>query len=170
MQKPEDIDLLPDATDKEKAEVAAKLMPIFCKGSDGNGLSTLTCTLLSKDELFQAEIKVAPHEMDVIDPESGTSEHFTVGHVKMSHPELLLWDLKISTEDDEDDKNADNEFSDPGEPVSSYSDIPPLDRLVFQNLLGEEAKKILTEISPGISPIALPADKTSVCVVPSAVL
>lgn len=157
----EDIDLVPDATDREKLEVAAELMPVTCNGADGDGLLSLTCTLLSGDELFRSDILVAPLEMDVPDPKSGSSEHLAAGQVKMARTELLLWGLKVLDDElDEDEEDYDGEDSDSDNPVPVYCDIPPLKGLVFHDIEGEEADSLLEEIAPEIEPIVLPSDKT----------
>ncbi|MGC8493460.1 MAG: hypothetical protein ACP5SH_17175 [Syntrophobacteraceae bacterium] len=159
----EDVELLPDATEKEKSEVAAELMPVACKGAGDDGLFSLTCTLLSRDELFRTEIKVAPREMDVPDPKSGASEHMTAGQVKMARTELLLWGLKVSDEElEEVVEDYSDDDSETGNCTAAFCDTLPLDGLAFREISGEEANSLLEEIASEIEPITLPGDKTSI--------
>lgn len=95
VEKPEDVSWLPEANDKEKADVTARLMPVTYKGIGRDNLFTLTCTVVFKNALFRTDIKVAPYEMDVFDPEQNAPEHFTIGQMKLTNEELLLEDLNI---------------------------------------------------------------------------
>jgi hypothetical protein len=95
VEKPEEVLWLPNANDKEKADVAAKLMPVTYKRIDRDNLFTLTCTVVFKNALFQTDIKIAPYEMDVFDPELGAPEHFTIGQMKLTNEELLLEELNV---------------------------------------------------------------------------
>ncbi len=95
VEKPEDVEWLPSATDKEKADVAAKLMPVTYKGIGRDNLFTLTATVVFKNALFKTDIKVAPYALDVFDPEAGVPEHFTIGQMKLTNEDLLLEDLNV---------------------------------------------------------------------------
>ncbi len=93
VEKPEDVAWLPKATKKEEFRVAARLMPLAYHGVDG--LFTLTGTVIFQDALFRTDIKVAPREMDVFDPELGGPEHLTIGELKLTNEELLLEELNV---------------------------------------------------------------------------
>lgn len=95
VEKPEEIVWLANANDKEKAEVAQHLMPVTYKGIGRDNLITLTATVVFKNALFKTDIKIAPFEMDVFDPESGAPEHFTIGQMKLTNEDLLLEDLNV---------------------------------------------------------------------------
>lgn len=95
VEKPEDVEWLPDANDKEKADVASKLMPVTYKGIGRDNLFTLTATVVFKNALFKTDIKVAPYALDVFDPEAGVPEHFTIGQMKLTNEDLLLEDLNV---------------------------------------------------------------------------
>jgi hypothetical protein len=95
VEKPEEVLWLPNANDKEKADVAAKLMPVTYKRIDRDNLFTLTCSVVFKNALFQTDIKIAPYEMDVFDPDLGAPEHFTIGQMKLTNEELLLEELNV---------------------------------------------------------------------------
>jgi hypothetical protein len=55
--------------------------------------------VIFKNALFKTDVKVAPYEMDVFDPESGMSEHFTIGQMKLTNEELLLEDLNVPVDE-----------------------------------------------------------------------
>lgn len=95
VEKPEDVRWLDDANEKEKADVAAHLMPVTYKGIGRDNLFTLTATVIFKNALFRTDIKVAPYEMDVFDPEIGAPEHFTIGQMKLTNEDLLLEELNV---------------------------------------------------------------------------
>ncbi|MDD4617128.1 MAG: hypothetical protein PHW76_08485 [Alphaproteobacteria bacterium] len=95
VEKPEEVVWLPNANDKEKAEVNQRLMPITYKGIGRDNLITLTASVVFKNALFQTDIKIAPLEMDVFDPEVNAPEHFTVGQMKLTNEDLLLEDLNV---------------------------------------------------------------------------
>ena len=95
VEKPEEVVWLDNATDEEKANVAAKLMPVTYKGIGRDNLFTLTATVVFKNALFKTDIKVAPYEMDVFDAEAGVPEHFTIGQMKLTNEDLLLEDLNM---------------------------------------------------------------------------
>ncbi|MFY9286872.1 MAG: hypothetical protein WAO98_00050 [Alphaproteobacteria bacterium] len=95
VEKPEEVTWLPNANDKEKAEVAERLMPVTYKGIGRDNLMTLTATVIFKNALFKTDIKVAPYEMDVFDPDAGAPEHFTIGQMKLTNEELLLEDRNV---------------------------------------------------------------------------
>ena len=95
VEKPEEVTWLPNASDKEKADVNALLKPVAYKGIGRDNLFTLTCTVVFKNALFKTDIKVAPYEMDVPDAESGGMEHFTIGQMKLTNEELLLEELNV---------------------------------------------------------------------------
>ncbi len=95
VEKPEDVRWLESANDKEKADVTAKLMNVTYKGIGRDNLFTLTATVVFKNALFKTDIKVAPYEMDVFDPELGAPEHFTIGQMKLTNEELLLEELNV---------------------------------------------------------------------------
>ena len=95
VEKPEDVVWLENATDKEKADVAAFIKPVTYKGIGRDNLFTLSAIVVFKNALFRTDIKVAPYEMDVFDQESGTPEHFSIGQMKLTNEELLLEDLNV---------------------------------------------------------------------------
>jgi len=95
VEKPEDVRWLPEANDKEKADVAAKLAPVTYKGIGRDNLFTMTATVVFKNALFRTDIKVAPYELDVFDPEIGAPEHFTIGQMKLTNEELILEELNL---------------------------------------------------------------------------
>lgn len=95
VEKPEEVVWLPNATEEEKAKVAAALMPVTYKGIGRDNLFTLTCTVIFKNALFRTDIKVAPYEMDVFDADLNANEHFTIGQMKLTNEELLLEDLNV---------------------------------------------------------------------------
>ncbi len=95
VEKPEEVVWLSNANAKEKADVAARLMPVTYKGIGRDNLITMTATVVFKNALFKTDIKLAPFEMDVFDPEAGASEHFSIGQMKLTNEELLLEDLHV---------------------------------------------------------------------------
>ncbi|MDE1900466.1 MAG: hypothetical protein KGI37_02335 [Alphaproteobacteria bacterium] len=95
VEKPDEVVWLANANDKEKADVAARLMPVTYKGIGRDNLITLTATVVFKNALFKTDIKIAPFEMDVFDPEVGAPEHFTIGQMKLTNEDLLLEDLNV---------------------------------------------------------------------------
>lgn len=95
VEKPEEVVWLANATDKEKADVAARLMPVTYKGVGRDNLFTLTATVVFKNALFSTDIKIAPFEMDVFDPAINAPEHFTIGQMKLTNEELLLEELNV---------------------------------------------------------------------------
>jgi hypothetical protein len=95
VEKLEDIVWLPEATHEEKNAVAARLMSVTYKGIDYEGLFTLTCTVIFKNALFRTDIKIAPHEMEVIDSDLGEKEHFSIGQMKLVNEELLCEELNV---------------------------------------------------------------------------
>lgn len=95
VEKPEEVVWLANANDKEKADVASRLMPVTYKGIGRDNLITLTATVVFKNALFKTDIKIAPFEMDVFDPEVGAPEHFTIGQMKLTNEDLLLEDLNV---------------------------------------------------------------------------
>ena len=84
-----------NANTKEKADVAERLIPITYKGIGRDNLFTLTATVVFKNALFRTDIKIAPYEMDVFDPELGAPEHFTIGQMKLTNEDLLLEELNV---------------------------------------------------------------------------
>ena len=95
VEKPEEVVWLANATDKEKAEVAERLMPVTYNRIGRDNLITLTATVVFKNALFKTDIKIAPFDMDVFDPEIGAPEHFTIGQMKLTNEDLLLEDLNV---------------------------------------------------------------------------
>jgi hypothetical protein len=95
VEKPDEVVWLTNATDKEKADVAERLTPVTYKGIGRDNLITLTATVVFKNALFKTDIKIAPFEMDVFDPEVGAPEHFTIGQMKLTNEDLLLEDLNV---------------------------------------------------------------------------
>jgi hypothetical protein len=95
VEKPEEVVWLANANDKEKAEVAQRLMPVTYKGIGRDNLFTLTATVVFKNALFKTDIKIAPYEMDVFDPEQNAPEHFTIGQMKLTNEDLLLEELNV---------------------------------------------------------------------------
>jgi hypothetical protein len=98
VEKPEDVVWLDNANDKEKADVAAQLMDVKYKGIGRDNLFTLTATVVFKNALFRTDIKIAPYETEVYDPEVGAPEKFTIGQMKLTNEELLLEELNIPVE------------------------------------------------------------------------
>ncbi len=95
VEKPEEVVWLAIANAEEKAEVNKRLMPITYKGIGRDNLITLTATVVFKNALFKTDIKIAPFEMDVFDPEIKAPEHFSIGQMKLTNEELLLEDLNV---------------------------------------------------------------------------
>ena len=95
VEKPEEVVWLANANAKEKADVNQRLMPVTYKGIGRDNLITLTATVVFKNALFKTDIKIAPFEMDVFDPEINAPEHFTIGQMKLTNEDLLLEDLNI---------------------------------------------------------------------------
>ncbi len=95
VENPEDVRWLDNANEKEKADVASRLMKVTYKGIGRDNLFTLTATVVFKNALFKTDIKVAPYEIDVFDPDLGAPEHFTIGQMKLTNEELLLEELNI---------------------------------------------------------------------------
>lgn len=95
VEKPDEVVWLSNANDKEKAEVAARLMPVTYKGIGRDNLYTLTASVVFKNALFKTDIKIAPYDMDVFDPETNQPEHFTIGQMKLTNEELLLEELNV---------------------------------------------------------------------------
>ena len=95
VEKPDEVTWLSNSNEKEKADVAARLMPVTYKGIGRDNLMTLTATVVFKNALFKTDIKLAPFEMDVFDPELGAPEHFTIGQMKLTNEDLLLEDLNV---------------------------------------------------------------------------
>lgn len=95
VEKPEEVVWLANANDKEKAEVNEKLMPVTYKGIGRDNLITLTATVVFKNALFKTDIKIAPLEMDVFDPEINAPEHFSIGQMKLVNEDLLIEDLNV---------------------------------------------------------------------------
>lgn len=95
VEKPEEVVWLANANDKEKADVAARLMPVTYKQIGRDNLMTLTATVVFKNALFKTDIKIAPYEMDVFDAELGAPEHFTIGQMKLTNEDLLLENLNV---------------------------------------------------------------------------
>jgi hypothetical protein len=95
VEKPEEVIWLANANDKEKADVASRLQPVAYKGIGRDNLFTLTATVVFKNALFKTDIKIAPYEMDVFDPESGAPEHYTIGQMKLTNEDLLLEELNV---------------------------------------------------------------------------
>jgi hypothetical protein len=95
VEKPEEVIWLANANEKEKTDVASRLMPVTYKGVGRDNLFTLTATVVFKNALFSTDIKIAPYEMDVFDPELGAPEHFTIGQMKLTNEDLLLEELNV---------------------------------------------------------------------------
>lgn len=95
VEKPEEVVWLANANDEEKEKVNSLLMPVAYKGIGRDNLITLTATVVFKNALFRTDIKVAPFEMDVFDPEINAPEHFSIGQMKLTNEELLLEDLNV---------------------------------------------------------------------------
>lgn len=98
VEKPDEVTWLPNANADEKNAVNAKLMPVTYKGIGRDNLYTLTATVVFKNALFVTDIKVAPYEMDVFDPETNAPEHMTIGQMKLTNEQLLLEDLSVPVE------------------------------------------------------------------------
>jgi hypothetical protein len=95
VEKPEEVVWLPNASDKEKADVNQRLTPLTYKGIGRDNLITLTASVVFKNALFKTDIKIAPFEMDVFDAEINDKEHFTIGQMKLTNEDLLLEDLNV---------------------------------------------------------------------------
>jgi hypothetical protein len=95
VEKPDEVVWLANANTKEKADVAERLIPVTYKGIGRDNLFTLTATVVFKNALFRTDIKIAPYEMDVFDPELGAPEHFTIGQMKLTNEDLLLEELNV---------------------------------------------------------------------------
>lgn len=81
------------------AEIVEKNIAIgsvIYKGPHASGdLHVLECYMQFKNALFKAEIYVAPYETDVMNEETGSEEHFTMGQMKIANEELLLEDMDV---------------------------------------------------------------------------
>jgi hypothetical protein len=95
VERPDEMVWLSNAGAREKAEVAARLMPVTWKGVGSDNLFTLTATMVFKNALFRTEIRIAPYEMDAFDEEIGEHEHFTIGQMKLTNEERLLEELNV---------------------------------------------------------------------------
>ena len=95
VEKPEEVVWLANANDKEKEEVNKRLQPVTYKGIGRDNLFTLTATVVFKNALFKTDIKIAPYDMDVFDPEVNAPEHFTIGQMKLTNEDLLLEELNV---------------------------------------------------------------------------
>jgi len=95
VEKPEDVAWLDTANEKEKAEVAGHIKPVAYKGIGRDNLFTLTAYVIFKNALFKTDIKVAPYELDVTDPETKMPEHFSIGQMKLTNEDLLIEDLNV---------------------------------------------------------------------------
>jgi hypothetical protein len=95
VEKPDEVVWLPNANAGEKQEVNSRLTTVAYKGVGRDNLYTLTATVVFKNALFKTDIKVAPYEMDVFDPETNAPEHFTIGQMKLTNEELLLEELNV---------------------------------------------------------------------------
>ncbi len=95
VEKPEEVTWLSNANAKEKADVDSRLMPVTYKGIGRDNLITLTATVVFKNALFKTDIKIAPFDMEVFDPDLGAPEHFTIGQMKLTNEDLLLEELNV---------------------------------------------------------------------------
>jgi len=95
VEKPDEVIWLANANTKEKADVAERLIPVTYKGIGRDNLFTLTATVVFKNALFRTDIKIAPYEMDVFDPDLGAPEHFSIGQMKLTNEDLLLEELNV---------------------------------------------------------------------------
>jgi hypothetical protein len=95
VEKPDEVVWLSSAGAREKADVAARLMPVTWRGIGSDNLLTLTATMVFKNALFRTDIRIAPYDMDAFDEEVGEHEHFTIGQMKLTHEELLLEELNV---------------------------------------------------------------------------
>jgi hypothetical protein len=95
VEKPDEVTWLPNANAQEKQSVNAQLMTVAYKGVGRDNLYTLTSTVVFKNALFRTDIKIAPYEMDVFDPETNAPEHFTIGQMKLTNEDLLLEELNV---------------------------------------------------------------------------
>jgi len=92
----DDIAWLPEAPAGEKAEAASRLKPLSYRGIGPDGMHTLVGTVIFRDALFQTKIKVASEELDADDPDTGISEHYTVGQMMLTGEELLMEELHVA--------------------------------------------------------------------------
>jgi len=95
VEKPDEVLWLPNATAQEKQDVNSRLAPVAYKGVGRDNLFTLSATVIFKNALFKTDIKVAPYDMDVFDPDTSAPEHFTIGQMKLTNEELLLEELNV---------------------------------------------------------------------------
>jgi hypothetical protein len=95
VEEPGEVVWLANANAQEKADVAEHLIPVTYKGIGPDNLFTLTATVIFKNALFRTDIKIAPCEMDVFDPEIGAFEHLTIGQMKLTNEDLLLEELNL---------------------------------------------------------------------------
>jgi len=95
VENPDEVVWLANANAQEKADVAERLIPVTYRGIGADNLLTLTATVIFKNALFRTDIKIAPYETDVFDPEIGSSEHFTIGQMKLTNEELLFEELNL---------------------------------------------------------------------------
>lgn len=95
VERIDDIAWQPTATDRDKACIAEKLMPATYQGVGPDQLLTVSATVVFRNALFRTDIKVAPRAMEVIDPDLGIPEYFTIGQLKLTNEELLAEDLSV---------------------------------------------------------------------------
>jgi hypothetical protein len=95
VEKPDDVVWLANANTQEKADLAEHLIPVTYKGIGPDNLFTLTATVIFKNALFRTDIKIAPYEMDVFDPEIAAPEHFSIGQMKLTNEDLLFEELNM---------------------------------------------------------------------------
>jgi len=95
VEKPQDLDWLPEAPKAQRDAVNTLLSPVVNQGLGEDNLYTLTATVIFKNALFRTDIKIAPFDMDVEDPEMHVTEHFTPGQMKLCNEQLLLEDLSV---------------------------------------------------------------------------
>jgi hypothetical protein len=96
VEKPEDIIIwLPNATHREKIKVNRFLTPISYNGIGSDKCINLTAIVIFKNALFKMDVKIAPFEMDVLDPKTKKLEFFTIGQMEIINQKLLLTNLNI---------------------------------------------------------------------------
>lgn len=95
VERPEYVRWQPCASDKHKQAVNELLMPITYTGLDTAGLHTLKATVVHHNNLFRAEVKIAPQPMVVLDPATNQKERYSLGQMLLAQTEVLLENLPV---------------------------------------------------------------------------
>ena len=91
----EEVNWTEAATEEEKARLAEFLMPLTMRGFDEDGRFVLTCTVIFKNALFRTNVRVAPYDTAILDPEQLELESCTIGQLALTDEELLLEELNV---------------------------------------------------------------------------